>query len=534
MKRALIAVAVVAFSVNSCFQPDTKVQMALDKYEVVRVKIPESINEISDNGKEVLNLYRFASDEADKIFWDQNFGDKSLLDTLSRKEEHEYAMINYGPWDRIDGRAFVPGYGRRPLGANFYPADMSATEFDALADPLKNSPYSLIRRGEDGSLKAIPYHEAYKDNIDRIASYLVAAANITIKPSVRNYLLKKAEALKTDDYYASDLAWIEMNDSKMDLVIGPNETGDDMLHDTKASYGALVLLKDIPSTESLAKYTSMLPELQAMLPCEPEYKTFVPGGKSEVFDCDAIYYAGSYNAGFKVIAINLPYSPKVQAEAGTRTILFGNVIKEKFYRTVSPVGHLLINPEQARRMSPDAFYMETAFREIAHGLGVKQTVNGKGSVSEALGADAFTIEELKALTVGHYLAIQLGEKYEFDHFVQREDIMTTCLASLIRSARFGVEAATGKANVIFYNYLVSGGAVTRNRWTGIHAIDYARMEELIEELVGRVLEIQATGDAAGARDLIAEYAVIGESMTDDISAIRMEGIPIDIRFEFEK
>lgn len=534
MKRILFATALLALTVASCKRPETRIQKALDRYAVVHVEIPSSINYISDNGKEVLNLYRFAADEADRIFWKQNFGDKAVLDTISDADVREYAMINYGPWDRIDDKPFVSGYGDRLPGANFYPADMTAAEFEALDDHGKYSPYTLIRRAEDGSLKTVPYHEAYKENIAKIASYLDAAANITIVPSVRNYLLKKKEALLTDEYYESAKAWLDMEDSKMDLVIGPNETSDDLLYDIKASYGAFVLLKDIPGTESLQKYTSMLPQFQMMLPCAPEYKTFVPGGHSEIYDCDAIYYAGNYNAGFKVIAINLPYDPKVQEELGTRTILFGNIIKEKFYRTVSPVGTLLINEDQARRLNPDAFYMQVAFREMAHGLGIKETVNGKGSVSAALGVHAFTIEELKAIVVGTYLATKLGERYEFDNFVQKEDIMTTCLASLIRSSRFGVEAATGKANVIFYNYLVANGAVSRNRWTGIHTIDYARMEEVMEDFIAKIIAIQATGDIAAAQDLVSQYAVIGKTLVEDISAIRMEGIPIDLRFVFDK
>ena len=252
MRKLAAAVALLSLVAVSCETHRTKADRLVENYAVVKIPAPD-LSGITDNGKEVLNLYRFAADEVDKIYWKQNFGEKdAFLGSIADPAAKLYAEINYGPWDRIDGKPFVEGFGAKPAGACFYPADMTAEEFKAFDDPAKNSPYTLVTRAddEDGSLKTVWYHDAYAESIDKIADYLKAAADITIKPSVREYLLKKIEGLRTDDYYASDKAWLEMTDSKMDLVIGPNEAVDDALYGTKASYGAYVLLKNLERTET--------------------------------------------------------------------------------------------------------------------------------------------------------------------------------------------------------------------------------------------------------------------------------------------
>ena len=345
MKRTALALMLIALAASCNTEPKTAVQKKVDSYALVKIESPD-LSGITDNGKEVLNLYKFAADQADSIYWKQYFGDKTLIENLKDADLRDYAKINYGPWDRLDGSTFIEGFGELPLGANFYPADMTAAEFDSLADPVKTSPYSLIRRGADGKLTSVWYHDAFEYNIDKICNYLKAAADITIKPSVRNYLLKKIDALRTDYYYDSDLAWLEMTDSKMDLIIGPNEVNDDQLYGLKTSYEAYVLLKDLKRTEVLDQFTSMLPELQKQIPCEEQYKTFVPGDESDIYAYDAIYCAGHANAGIKLIALNLPYNEEVQAKAGTRTALLRNIMMEKFNRLVNPVGIVVLSPDQ--------------------------------------------------------------------------------------------------------------------------------------------------------------------------------------------
>ena len=298
---------------------------------------------------------------------------------------------------------------------------MTREEFDAWDNPDKNSPYTLIRRAPDGSLKTLWYHDAYKEHIDKIGDYLKAAADITIKPSVAAYLLSKAEALRTDRYYESSLAWLDMEDSKMDLVIGPNEVTDDQLMGIKRSYEAFVLLKNEAHTRELMQYVSRIAEFQEELPGDPAYKTFQPGAGSEIFACDALYYAGKANAGVKVIALNLPFDKEVQQGRGTRTILLENIIRTKYNLIVSPSGIVLLEPDYAEHLSADAFFWNIGFREVAHGLGVKETVNGKGSVEEALGGMAATLEEVKANAAGVLLVCMLQEHFDIHHLFTKED-----------------------------------------------------------------------------------------------------------------
>ena len=529
MKKLLISVLCIA-ALAACNNMRDPVQQKLNAYANVEVG-SHLYTGISENGKQVLDYYKLAADEADNIFWDQSFGDKAAMSKLPTDAQRVYALVNYGPWDRLDDQSFVEGYGERPAGANFYPADVTDEEFEALDDPDKMSPYTLIRRGEDGKLKVVWYHDAFASHIEKIANYLTAAADITIKPSVRNYLLKKVEGLKTDDYYGSDLAWLEMDDSKMDLVIGPNETEDDRRYGIKASYEAFVLLKDLDLTESLREYTAMIPELQKSLPCPEEYKAFVPGSGSNIFAYNALYYAGGANAGIKVIAINLPHDTKVQAEKGTRTALLNNVIRDKFVKIVLPTGRLLIEKEQLPQLKESAFFWNIAFREVAHGLGVKQTVNGKGTVQEALGNEALTLEELKGDVLGVYLPIQLASQGRLDQTVTREAAITSFITGVIRSSRFGNAEALGRANIICYNFLKEQGAFTHNA-AGLYHIDYDKAEAAISALAGQVLTIQATGDRDAANALIAGYGQVSESLAQDFAAINRASIPTDVRFQF--
>ena len=532
MKKLAIALGLLTFLASSCEEHRTKSARLMENYALVTIPAPD-LSGITDNGKEVLNLYRFAADEADKIYWEQNFGDKAVMEALEDEDQKQYALINYGPWDRIDGKPFVPGYEAKPAGACFYPADMTAAEFDAFQDPDKLSPFTLVTRDGDGSLKTVWYHDAYKSHIEKIADYLQAAADITIKPSVRDYLLKKIDGLKTDDYYESDKAWLEMTDSKMDLVIGPNETVDDALYGAKASYGAYVLLKNLDRTEELSQLTARLGEIQQLLPGDPAYHAFVPGSESNIFACDVIYYGGYTNAGFKVIAINFPYDTKVQEELGTRTILFDNIIREKFNRTVFPVGMQLLEGEHQAHLDASAFYWDIVFREVAKGLGVKETVNGKGTVSQALGNEALLWEKAKSNVLGTWLCAKEVDAHRIAALIQKEDVLATFVANILRSCRFGGVDPTGQASLMIYNYLVEQGALARHE-SGRYSINYSKTWDALESLGALILKTQATGDIDTARSFAAKYAVNCPALEADKVTLELEKIPVDIRFAYER
>ena len=534
MKKNLILAALVIAAVISCKESKkSPFDRNVADYAVVNIETPD-LSGISDNGKEVLNLYRFAADEIDAIYWEQYFGDKkALLDGISDPVQKTFAEINYGPWDRSNGKSFVEGYEDRLPGASFYPADMTLEEFEAWNNPDKNSPYTLIRRTADGSLESVWYHDAYKEHIEKVGNYLKAAADITIKPSVKKYLLSKAEALRTDSYYESGLAWLDMDDSKMDLVIGPNEAADDQLLGIKRSYEAFVLLKNQARTDELMQYVSRIGEFQQDLPGDPAYKTFQPGAGSNIFSCDALYYAGKANAGVKVIALNLPFDSDVQRDRGTRTILLENIIKAKFNHIVNPSGEVLLAPEAAEHLSSDAFFWNIVFREVAHGLGVKETVDGKVSVEEALGSSALTFEEVKANVAGILLVCKLQDHYDIHHLFTKEDALATFFASMVRSERFGEGSALGRSSIIIYNYLAEAGAFQRKA-TGQYSLDYGKMEEALSDLTALVLKTQATGDKAFAEEFEAKYSKRSANYDADRMNLGLENIPADIRFNFVK
>ena len=532
MKNFIAVLSFFAFLAVSCTQNRTDVGRLVDNYALVTIPAPD-LSGITDNGKEVLRLYRMAADEVDKIYWQQYFGDgEAFLGALTNPAERLCAEINYGPWDRIDGKPFLPGYAGKPAGACFYPADMTSEEFLAWGNPDKNSPYTLVRRAADGGLQTVWYHDAYAGPISKIEEYLHRAADVTIKESVRHYLLEMIEGLKTDDYYDSYKAWLEMNDSKMDLVIGPIEALDDALYGTKASYGAYVLLKNLQRTEELNALSARMPELQKMLPGDPADHAFVPGSESDIFSCNVLYCSGYTNAGYKVIGINFPYDAKVQEELGTRTIIFDNIIREKFNRTVHPVGSALLEDVYQPHVDASAFYWMIVFREVAKGLGVKETVNGKGTIAEALAGENLILEKAKSNVLGTWLCAQEAEAYQISALFQKEDVLTTFVTNTIRSTRFGAADPTGIANIIVYNYLLESKAITWNP-SGRYSIDYDKTWQALEELGAEILRIQAHGDIEAAHAWVSKYGVAGPESLSDKRVLESAGIPVDIRFSYE-
>lgn len=533
MNKAVIlctAAAGMAAVVACRSDADSNLQAKVDEYAVVEVSSP-LLETLSDKDMQVLNLFRSAGRVIDNLFWEQTFGDKSLMEAVKDPAARDFAMINYGPWDRLsDNEPFIKGYGAKPLGANYYPSDITAEEFEAFGDPDKNSLYTVLRRNSDGSLKCVWYRDEYREELDEICRYLEEAASITENEGLKNYLLKRVQAFRTDDYLESDMAWMDMKDSKIDIVIGPIENYDDKLNEAKASYECFILLKDEERSAELAKYVSMLPELQKMLPCKPEYKTFVPGTSSDLNVYDAIYYSGDCNAGSKTIAINLPNDERVHAAKGTRRLQLYNSMKAKFGKILLPIGRLLVEPEQQKHLRDEAFFWNVTFHEVAHGLGVKETVNGKGSVDEALGTEKTTWEEAKADILGLFMVCRLIDMGEIP-LISKEDAITTYIAGLVRSVRFGSASSHGRANMMCYNYMKDNGAFTRNK-AGLYHIDYARALEVIDSWAGLILATQAEGDYEFAKEYAARNAVIPEALSADIANVNAHNIPRDIRFDF--
>jgi hypothetical protein len=473
-----------------------------------------------------------ASQVMDDLFWRQAFRDdhEGWLDTIEDGTTRRFAELNYGPWDRLENeRPFMEGFGEKPPGANFYPADMTREEFDAAELPGKEGLYTLIRRDEAGNLTVVPYHVAYAQELERAAGLLREAAGLAEHRGFADYLRLRAEALVTDRYQPSDMAWMEVKTNPIELVIGAIETYEDRLFGYKAAYESYVLIKDMAWSERLVRFAKFLPELQRGLPVPDELKAETPGTDSDLNAYDVVYYAGHSNAGSKTIAINLPNDEQVQLEKGTRRLQLKNAMRAKFDQILVPISEALIDQSQRRHVTFDAFFANTMFHEVAHGLGIKNTINGKGTVREALRDVAGTMEEGKADILGLYMITRLHEKGELGD-VDLRDYYVTFMASVFRSVRFGASSAHGQANMVRFNYFADRGAIVRHPESGTYRVDMDRMREAMTALSELLLTLQGTGDYDGAVKLTEGSGVIGPELNEDLSRVMEAGIPVDIEF----
>lgn len=530
LSASVLGVAAMASTLFACSsqQQESPMKAKVEEYAHVELK-SDLVSGLNDKEKELVKIFFQVGEITDNLFWKQTFGDKSKLDTITDPYAKEFAMIHYGAWDRLDNnKPFLSGYGEKLDVCNYYPHDITAEEFEAFDDANKDSWYTVIRRNDDGSLKSVWYHEVYAEEIGRICALLEKAVTLAEDPGLKNYLKKRIEAFKTDDYLASDLAWMDMKDSKVDFVTGPIESYDDMFRETKTSYESFVLLKDEARSKDLAKFVSMLPALQKELPCAPEYKTFVPGTSSDLNVYDAVYYAGDCNAGSKTIAINLPNDERVHALKGTRRLQLRNSMKAKFDKILMPIGELIVTPEQQKYLNFDAFFWNVTFHEVAHGLGVKQTINTNESVDAVMGTEKTSWEEAKADILGLFMVTKLVEMGEITN-ITAEDAIATYIAGILRSVRFGAASSHGKANMMCFNYMEKAGAFSRDA-KGQYVIDFQKAKEAMNGWAELILKTQGDGNVEFAAKYRAENGGITPALQADLDKINGAGIPRDITF----
>lgn len=490
------------------------------------------LSKLTEKEKQMLPLLIEAADQMEAIYWQTAYGDKEqLFEGITDSALIKYFSINYGPWDRLDAnRPFLETAGPKPLGANFYPQDMTKSEFEALQDPRKTDWYSIVRRDEKGALKVIPYHEAYPEQIRKAASLLKQAAQLAEDEGLRNYLTLRSEALLTDDYLKSDLAWMDMKDNTLDIVIGPIETYEDALFGYKASHSGQILVKDKDWSKKLSLYAQYLPKLQENLPVPAAYKKEKANANPDMNAYDVIYYAGDCNAGSKNIAINLPNDPRVHAAKGSRKLQLKNSMQAKFDKMVVPIARLVIDPEQQKHIRFDAFFENTMFHEVAHGLGVKYTLQGNQDVRGALKDNYTSIEEGKADILGLFCITKLAEW----GVIQNKDLMdnyVTFIAGIFRSCRFGAASAHGKANMMQFAHFIESGAITRDADKGYYTIDFEKMKKDIEIIAGEYITLEGDGDYDKASQLIAAKGIVSPILQKDLDRIAQAGIPKDIYFQ---
>ena len=512
------------------------VDSRLAKYATVRLTTDLSV--LSENERAMIPLLIEAVQPMDEVFWIQAFGSKeALLASVDDPRVARFLAMNYGPWDRLDGNApFLPGTGPKPAGANLYPADMTVEEFEMAAEAAPDggdalrSLYTLVRRGDDGQLEAIPYHDAFAAQHRTAAEKLLEAAALAPQASLETYLELRAKALLDDEYRESDMAWLDMKDNRLDVVIGPIETYEDQLNGLKAGHEGYVLIKDLEWSERLSRFARFLPALQRGLPAPDEYKAETPGTNAELNAYDAVYYAGEANAGSKTIAINLPNDETVQLAKGTRRLQLKNVMRSKFDEVLVPIADVLMAEDQRQHVTFDAFFANTMFHEVAHGLGVKNTINGRGTVRESLRAHASAMEEGKADILGLYMITQLFDQGEMTEGDLRDNYVTF-MASIFRSVRFGASSAHGRANMVRFNVFREMGAFTRDDTSGTYRVDFDRLREAMAALSETLLTLQGDGDHDGAGALLESKGVIGPGLQADLDRLDALGIPVDIVFE---
>ena len=487
---------------------------------------------LTDNQREMIGVLIEASEIMDDLFWRQAYGDdyEEWLESVGVGDAGRFAEINYGPWDRLDNeRPFIEGVGPKPLGANFYPLDMSKEEFEAAYLPGKKGLYSLVRRNENGELTLVPYHVAYEDELKATADLLRKAANLADSQDFANYLKLRAAALISDEFQVSDLYWMDVKDNEIDVVIGPIESYEDRLFGYRAAYESYVLIKDLDWSAELARFATFLPELQEGLPVPDEYKFETPGSDSDLNAYDVVYYAGHSNAGGKTIAINLPNDEDVQLQRGTRRLQLKNAMRAKFDKILEPIADVLIDESQRQHITFDAFFANTMFHEVAHGLGIKYTIDGSSTVSEALLDVSSSMEEGKADVLGLYMVTSLHDAGELGE-VDLRDYYVTFMTSVFRSIRFGASSAHGKANMVRFNFFVEHGGFVRNAESGRYSVDFERMRVAMTDLSRLLLTLQGDGDYEGALELTNTQGVIGEQLQADLERLTRASIPVDISF----
>jgi len=500
-------------------------QQELDKY--ISCDLKADLSHLSENQKKMLPLLFEVAEIMDDLHWQLACGEKQdLLGAIEDEATKKLFIINYGPWNRLDGqKSFVEGVGEKPKGAYFYPTDMTKEEFEAFESDTKSDLYTVIRRDEAGKLISVPYHEEFGEELQKAADLLNQASELAEDEGFKNYLKLRAKALMSGEYFESDMAWMDMKNNDIEFVVGPIENYEDALFEYKAAFEAFILIKDKTWSDRLAKYSALLPKLQTILPVEDKYKKETPGANSDLGAYDAIFYAGDCNAGSKTIAINLPNDEKVQLAKGSRRLQLKNSMQAKFDNILIPISNILIAENQRNHVTFDAFFANTMFHEVAHGLGIKETITGKGSCRKALTDLYSTLEEGKADVLGLWLITNITEMGEFE--TKLMDNYVTFVTSIFRSIRFGTSSSHAKANLIRYNFFMEEGAISRNE-DGTYSIDFDKVKTASDKLANIIITIQGDGDYEAAVKFKEKYHVITPDLKNDLQKLDDANIPVDV------
>jgi hypothetical protein len=467
-------------------------------------------------------------------------GSEALLKSLEAdasaegQERLHYFRMNQGPWSRLDdNRAFIDGAPARPPQANFYPPDITKEEFNAWLSTLSTEEkdratgyFHVIRRDAGGKLKTVSYSEEYREYLEPAAKLLREASQLTNNSTLRDFLVKRADAFESNDYYRSDVAWMDL-DAPIDVTIGPYETYADELFGYKATYEAYVTIRDEAETAKLARFSTYLQELEDHLPMEARYRNPKLGAASPIRVVNEVYSSGEGNCGVQTAAFNLPNDERVVNEKGSKRTMLKNVQDAKFHKTLVPISRVVLDPSQLECLSFQAFFTHILTHELMHGLGPHHiTVHGQATTVRLQLKELYSaIEEAKADITGLWALQYLIDKGVVDRKME-QGLYVTYLASVFRSVRFGINEAHGRGMAVQFNYLTDEGAFHCDEQTGKFRVDASKVKDAVRQLTTEILTIEAEGSFEKAKAILERYAVIRPAMKRALD--RLREVPVDI------
>ncbi len=506
------------------------------------VDISVDLSGLPDNERQALDAMVAAARLFDGLFLQQVWADNpALLVQLAQdqspagRERLHYFLINKGPWSRLDENApFIDGVGPKPPQGNFYPADATKEEVEAWMNTLRGADrqlavgfFSTIRRNASGSLMAVPYSVEYQNTLAAAADHLRRAASLTSQPTLKRFLELRAAAFTSNDYYASDVAWMEL-DASIEPTIGPYETYEDAWFGYKAAFEAFVTVRDNAETTKLDVFGGELQGLEDALPIDARYRTAKIGAMAPMRVVNVVFSAGDANRGVQTAAFNLPNDDRVIREKGSKRVMLKNVQEAKFQHVLTPIAQVAIAAADRDKVSFDAFFTHILMHELMHGLGPHVVHGSQTPVREALKDTYSALEEAKADISGLWALAQLANKGTISADIARS-MYTTFLASSFRSIRFGLTSAHGRGQILQLNYLLDNGAVLVNA-DGTFSVVDAKIADAVANLTRDIMTMQAVGDYAAAQAMLATMVVV----RPEVQAVldKLTGVPVDIEPRF--
>lgn len=510
--------------------------LAAQKAKLAVIEMKPDVSFLTDEERRVVNLLIQASEQMSLIYRAQRDADwkqtRAAIEKAGGGLPLEMYDRYYGPWDDLaENRPFF-GNAKMPEGAGFYPTDLTKEALDAYLakNPAEKaaltSPYTVVVR-DGAKLKAIPYSVAYKTELTQAAKLLNEAAAITTNPSLKKFLSLRAKAFLTDDYFESELAWMDLKGTPIEVAIGPYEVYTDRLHGQKTAFESFVTLKDPEESAALDKYKRYLRDMEANLPVDAKYKNFQRGFESPIAVAEQVRGGGDNVPGVQTIAFNLPNDERVREAKGAKKVILSNVLGAKYERILSPMAPLVLVPDQAKLVSKKYMQLETLFHELSHSLGPGTiVVNGKRTtVSEALKDQASGLEEAKADVMGAWNILFMMQKGELPT-AEKSQLFATYLTGTFRAMRFGIEEAHGQGAAMQYGYMKAKGAFAWDAGASRYRIDDAKFEAALRDLLRDMIVLQGNGDYAGVKAFMAKWAVLDDHAKGVIAS--MQAIPVDI------